>query len=239
MNEWEEHLEELRRRVVVVLVVFFAASAAAFVFSSHIAAFLMAPVARFGVQLYTFAPTEKFMAYLYLSVWTGTLFTAPFFFLQTALFLWPALRGDEYRWAAAVLFVVPSLFTLGAALCYRFLAPVVFGFLLSFGAGDGIASLWGLREYLGLLFDLMLAVGLLLQMPLALLVLIVAGVVSPRRVARCRPHIVLVIFLLAAVLTPPDVISQVMLGVPVYLLFEGALFLGRILRVRSADDEVK
>ncbi|MDR3265275.1 MAG: twin-arginine translocase subunit TatC [Synergistaceae bacterium] len=236
MNEWEEHLEELRKRVVAVLVIFFVSSAAAFVFSSQIAAFLMAPVGRFGVQLYTFAPTEKFMAYLHLSVWTGTLFTAPFFCLQTALFLWPGLRGNEHRCAAAVLFVVPVLLMLGAALCYRFLAPVVFGFLLTFGAGDGIASLWGLREYLGLLFDLMLAAGLLLQMPLALLILLAAGVVSPGRVARCRPHIVLVIFLLAAILTPPDVVSQVMLGVPLYLLFEGALFLGRILYGRGANE---
>ncbi|MDR1873746.1 MAG: twin-arginine translocase subunit TatC, partial [Synergistaceae bacterium] len=204
-DEWAEHLEELRRRVIAVLVVFFAASVVAFVFSSHIAAFLTAPLARFDVRLYTFAPAEKFMAYLSLSVWTGVLFATPFFCLQTALFLWPGLRGTEHRYAAGALFAVPTLFLLGAALCYRFLAPPVFGFFLSFGLEDGIGALWGLREYLGLLFDLMLASGLLLQMPLALLLLIVAGVVSPGRVARYRPHIVLAIFFLAAVLTPPDV----------------------------------
>ncbi|MDR1874785.1 MAG: twin-arginine translocase subunit TatC, partial [Synergistaceae bacterium] len=68
---------------------------------------------------------------------------------------------------------------------------------------------------------------------LALLLLIVAGVVSPGRVARYRPHIVLAIFFLAAVLTPPDVISQIMLGVPLYLLFEGALALGRLYKKKN------
>ncbi|MDR1730657.1 MAG: twin-arginine translocase subunit TatC [Synergistaceae bacterium] len=229
MDEWEEHLEELRKRIIAVLIVFFAASLAAFFFSAHLAAFLTEPVARFGVKLHTFAPAEKFMTHLSLSVWTGVVFTTPFFCLQTALFLWPGLRGREYRYAAVALFLVPLLFASGAALCYRFMAPPVFRFFLSFGAGDGVEPLWGLKDYLKLLFDLMLASGLLLQMPLFLLAAFAVGLVSPERVARYRPHVVILIFFLAGVLTPPDVASQVMLGVPLYLLFEGALFLGRAL----------
>ena len=230
MNEWVEHIEELRRRLIAVLVVFFAAALAAFVCSSLIAEFLTAPLNVFQVRLYTFAPAEKFMAYLHLSAWTGAVFTAPFFCLQTGLFLWPGLRGNEYRYAVAVLFVVPVLFFLGAGLCYRFMSPIVFGFFLSFAAGDGVESLWNFREYLALLFDIMIASGLLLQFPLALLALIVFGIVSADRVAHYRPHLVLLIFFLGAVFTPPDVISQIMLGVPLYLLFEMALWLGRILR---------
>ena len=230
MNEWLEHLEELRRRIIAVLVVFFAATLAAFIFSSHIAEFLTAPVNAFQVRLYTFAPAEKFMAYLHLSAWTGVILTAPFFCLQAGLFLWPGLRGNEYRFAVAGLFIIPVLFLLGAGLCYRFMAPLVFGFFLSFASGDGVESLWSLREYLALLFDIMIASGLLLQLPLALLALIAAGFVSAESVARYRPHIILLIFFLAAIFSPPDVISQIMLGVPLYLLFEGALWLGRMLR---------
>ena len=230
MDEWVEHLAELRRRIIAVLVVFFVATVAAFTFSSHIAAFLIAPLNDFQVKLYTFAPAEKFMAYLHLSAWTGAILIAPFFCLQTGFFLWPGLRGNEYRYAIAVLFVVPVLFLLGAGLCYRFMAPIIFEFFLSFGAGDGIESLWNLREYLALLFGIMIASGLLLQLPLALFALIVAGVVSPTRVASYRSHIILLIFFLAAVFTPPDVISQVMMAIPLYLLFEGALWLGRMLR---------
>ena len=213
-----------------MLVIFSLLTLAAFAFSSQIAAFLTAPLARFEVRLHTFAPAEKFMAYLHLSAWSGALFTMPFFCAQAALFLWPGLRGNEYRYALGALFFAPALFVSGAAASYRFLAPIVFGFFLSFGAGDGIEALWGLREYLALLFDLMLATGLLLQMPLALLALLLTGVLSPWAVARYRPHVILMLFFLAAVLTPPDVVSQVLLGVPLYLLFEAALLLGRILR---------
>ena len=231
MNEWEEHLSELRRRIIAVLAVFFLAAASAFVFSSRVAAFLTAPLNAFQeVKLYTFAPTEKFMAHLHLSAWTGAIVTAPFFCLQAGLFLWPGLRGKEYRYMFAVLFVVPALFLLGAGLCYRFMAPPVFKFFLSFGAGDGVESLWNLREYLTLLFGIMIASGLLLQLPLALLALIAAGIVPAERVASYRPHIILLIFFMAAVFTPPDVVSQVMLGIPLYLLFEGALWLGKMLR---------
>ena len=109
MNDWEEHLEELRRRIIAVLVVFFCATVAALAFSSHIAGFLTAPLQAFETQLYTFAPAEKFMAYLHLSAWTGAVVTVPFFCLQAALFLWPGLRGNEYRYAATVLFVATNI----------------------------------------------------------------------------------------------------------------------------------
>ncbi|GHS96089.1 sec-independent protein translocase protein TatC [Synergistales bacterium] len=227
VDSYLPHIEELRRRVIAVLVVFSAAVVGAFVFSSDIAEFLTEPLSSFGVRLYTFAPAEKFMAYLHLSVWTGLLFTLPFLCLEIALFLWPALRGREHTYALAALFAAPALFILGAALCYRLLAPIVFAFFLMFGADD-IAALWGFREYLSLLFDMMLAGGFFLQAPLILLVLMLTGVVSPRAVAQKRAYIVLGIFTVAAILTPPDVISQVAIGVPLYLLFEATLFLGKL-----------
>jgi sec-independent protein translocase protein TatC len=222
------HIAELRRRIIAVLVVFVISAAIAFAFSFHIASFLLAPLARFEITLYTFAPAEKFMAYMHMSFWTGALFTLPFLCLQAALFIWPGLRKNEKRYVCTALFVVPVFFMLGAALCYYFLSPIVLNFFLTFAEGDGMNPLWGFRQYLSLLFGLMIAGGLLLQGPLALLVLMITGLVSYKSIARFRPHIILMIFLLAALLTPPDVISQILLGVPLYLLFEGTLFLGRI-----------
>ncbi|GHV36745.1 sec-independent protein translocase protein TatC [Synergistales bacterium] len=235
-NVWLPHIEELRRRIIVVLLVFSAATVGAFIFSSEIADFLTEPLAAFGVRLYTFAPAEKFMAYLHLSVWTGVLFTLPVLCLEAALFLWPGLRGGEHAFAAAALFAAPALFIFGACLCYRLLAPLVFGFFLFFGADD-IAQLWGFREYLSLLFDIMLAAGLLLQAPIILLALMLTGVVTPQGVARRRSYIILGIFTLSAILTPPDVISQVALGVPLYLLFEATLVAGRLFTKKSAKKE--
>jgi sec-independent protein translocase protein TatC len=227
LGEWAEHLEELRRRIIAVLAVFTAAALGAFAFSGRIAAFLTGPVSDLGVNLYTFNPAEKFMAYVHLAVWTGALVSAPFCLLQAGLFLWPALRGRERVFTPAALVAVPVLFIAGAGAAYRFLSPVVLRFFLRFGASDGIQPLWGFREYLAMLYALMLAFGFLLQTPLLLLLLFASGIIAPRQVARVRPHIILLIFFVAAVCTPPDVISQVALGVPLYLLFELTLFAGR------------
>ncbi|MDR0584801.1 MAG: twin-arginine translocase subunit TatC [Treponema sp.] len=234
LGEWTEHLEELRRRIIAVLAVFTAAALPAFAFSEKLAAFLMAPVGNLGVTLYTFNPAEKFLAYLNLAVWTGALFSAPFCLLQIGLFVWPALRGKERRWTLAALLVVPVLFITGSGLSYRFLSPVVMRFFLRFASGDGIQPLWGFREYLGVLYALMLAAGLLLQAPLLLLLSFVLGITTPKRVARFRPHAILLIFLTAALCTPPDLVSQVALGVPLYLLFELTLFIGRFLTGSAA-----
>jgi sec-independent protein translocase protein TatC len=236
LNEWTEHLEELRRRIIAVLAVFAAASLPAFIFSEKLAAFLTTPVADLGVTLYTFNPAEKFLAYLHLAVWTGAVFSAPFCLLQIGLFVWPALRGKERRWTLAALVVIPVLFIAGSGLAYRFLSPAVLRFFLRFAAGDGIRPLWGFREYLAVLYALMLAAGLLLQTPLLLLFAFALGITTPKTVARFRPHIIILIFLAAALCTPPDVISQVALGVPLYLLFELTLFIGRFFTARTAQN---
>ncbi|MDR0374653.1 MAG: twin-arginine translocase subunit TatC [Treponema sp.] len=226
-GEWAEHLEELRRRIIAALVVFTAAASVSFAFSGDIAAFLTGPVSDLGVKLYTFNPAEKFMAYVHLSVWTGALVCAPFCLLQVGLFVWPALRGRERVFTPAALIAVPALFIAGAAAAYYFLSPVALRFFLRFAAADEIQPLWGFREYLGLLYALMLAFGLLLQTPLLLLFVFATGIVTPRQVARARPYIIFLIFLAAAICTPPDVISQVALGAPLYLLFELTLIAGR------------
>lgn len=230
ISEWIPHLEELRRRIIACLAVFVISSFAVFLLSKQLAEFLMAPVSGLGVKLWTFNPAEKFTAYLNLAIWAGITVSFPFCLAQAGFFIWPALRERERRWTFAALLVIPVLFAAGAALSYRFLAPVVLRFFLSFAEGDGIEPLWGFKEYLGLLFALMLTAGLLLETPLLLLAAFAAGLVSPKTAGRYRPHIIVVIFVIAGLCTPPDVISQVALGVPLYLLFELTLFIGHFIR---------
>jgi sec-independent protein translocase protein TatC len=199
-----------------------------FAFSEDIASFLMNPVSDLGINLYTFSPAEKFMAHLHIAVVAGAAATTPFFALQAALFVWPGLMGRERSFARFILLAVPSLFIAGSVAAYKFLAPVAMRFFLSFASGDGVGALWGFREYLSLLAGLMFAAGVSLQAPVIMLALFALGVTSPERVASARPYMILLIFFLAAVLTPPDITSQIMLGVPLYLLFEATLLVGWI-----------
>ena len=186
----------------------------------------MAPVSKLGVRLYTFSPAEKFMAYLRLSVWAGVVVSSPFVLLQAGLFIWPALRASERKYALAALTVVPVLFVAGAMISYWLLSPLVMGFFLSFSASDSVQPLWGLREYLALLAGIMIAAGLLLQTPLLLLLAFSLGIITPKQAARARPHIILLIFFLSALCTPPDVVSQIAMGVPLYVIFELVLWVG-------------
>lgn len=237
VSEWEEHLEELRRRILCVLVVWFVSTLVAFALSERVAAFLTGPVAHLGVRLYAFGPADKFLAHLHIAAVAGLVFTAPFLVLQTGVFVWPGLLGSEKRAAAVALTAAPVLLLAGSAAAYVFFAPVVLKFFLSFAASDGVEHLWGLRQYLSFLAGLMLGAGLLLQLPLVLLVLFALGIVTPRTVARYRAHAVLLIFFAAAVCTPPDVTSQVMLGVPLYLLFEATLLIGGAMQRTAKSGE--
>jgi sec-independent protein translocase protein TatC len=219
-----------------VLAVFFLSAAAAFVLSDHVAAFLTGPVSDLGVRLYTFSPAEKFMAHLRISALAGAVLTAPFCVTQAGLFIWPGLEGRERMAARFVLFGVPSLFLAGSVAAYKFFAPAVLRFFLSFGSGDGVEAMWGFGEYLSLLAGLMFGAGAALQMPLILLALFALGVANPRKVASARPYVAVLIFFAAAILTPPDVTSQVMLGVPLYLLFEMTVAVGMVMgRGRATD----
>ena len=112
------------------------------------------------------------------------------------------------------------LFIAGSAFAYRVIAPLALRFFLAFGEGDNILPLWGFGEYASFLFSLLLASGLVFQAPLLLLALLLSGAVSLQTITRLRPWIILFIGLAAALLTPPDVVSQILLGVPLYLLFE-------------------
>ena len=226
-NEWIEHLDELRVRIIYVLTVFICAAICIFAFSPHIVDFLRAPVSHLDVRLYTFAPAEKFMMHLHLTAWSATIVTLPFCLLQFGLFIWPALKKGEKKCSFLALLVVPFLFLGGAALAYLFLSPVALRFFLAFGAGDGVDALWSLRSYISLLASMMLGAGLMLQTPIFLLLAFALGITTPKKIARFRAHVIFIIFFLAALCTPPDIISQVMLGVPLYLLFELTLLIGR------------
>ncbi|MDR1915015.1 MAG: twin-arginine translocase subunit TatC [Synergistaceae bacterium] len=230
IDEWEEHLEELRRRIIKILVVFFLSTLVSFAFSEQIVEFLTSPVSHLDVRLYTFAPSEKFMAHLHISALMGVVATAPFFILQACLFIWPALKKNERTYTLCAAGLIPCLFIAGASAAYRFFSPVILDFFLSFRSGDGVEPLWSFKEYLSLLACLMAGTGVMLQMPLFLLALFALGVVTPERVSSFRGYAILLIFFLAAVLTPPDVTSQIMLGVPLYLLFEMTIVAGRVMR---------
>jgi sec-independent protein translocase protein TatC len=161
--------------------------------------------------------------------------TAPLALVQGWLFIRPALRRNEAKYLLIGGGIVPVLFAAGAAFAYRVIAPLALRFFLAFGEGANILPLWGFGESASFGFSLLLASGLVFQAPLLLLALLLSGAVSLRTITRRRPWIILCIGPAAALLTPPAGVSQILLGVPLYLLFELTLAVARIVMGRRDD----
>ena len=228
-GDFTDHLEELRGRMLIVLSFFLAAFLFLFFFSGKLVGFLQAPLEGLGLSLYYFKPYEKFMTYMRIAFWGGVVLSLPLCILQASFFVYPALRKNEVRFFLFAILAAPLLFAAGSAFAYRAIAPLAFRFFLSFSPGDNVLPFWGFGEYTSFLFTLMVAAGLVFLLPLLLLILVGTGLVSTRTLSRLRPWIIMAIALAAALLTPPDVVSQILLGVPLYLLFEGSLLLGKFL----------
>lgn len=229
-GDFTEHLEELRRRILGVLLFFLAAFALLFFLSDHLVAFLQAPIEGLGLSLYYFKPYEKFLTYMRIAFWGGVILSLPLAVLQASLFVYPALRKNEVRYFLFAVLAAPLLFAAGSAFAYRVIAPLAFRFFLSFSPGDNVLPFWGFGEYASFLFALMVAAGLVFLLPLFLLLLVGTGLVNTQTLSRLRPWVIMAIALAAALLTPPDVVSQILLGVPLYLLFEGSLLVGKLLK---------
>ena len=136
------------------------------------------------------------------------------FFLSRHLAVYPALMKEEARYFLLAAFATPLLFFAGSAFAYSAISPLALRFFLFFSAGDNILPLWGFADYLSFLFTLMVAAGSVFLLPVFLLFLIGTGLVKTRTLSRLRSWIIMAIAIAAAVLTPPDVVSQALLGTP-------------------------
>ncbi len=230
-----EHLAELRKRLAISLAGFAASFVLAFIFAGQIFDFLLIPYEQASgdaraIRLIYTAPQEFFLTQIKLSFFGGFVISFPLIAQQLYRFVAPGLYRHERRAFLPFLLAAPILFLLGAALVYFAIMPLALGFFLSMemvSTARAIEMVPKVSEYLGLIMALMLAFGLCFQLPVVMALLARAGLVSARGLASGRKYAVVAIFMLAAILTPPDIISQIGLAVPVLLLYEVAIFAAR------------
>jgi sec-independent protein translocase protein TatC len=226
-----DHLTELRTRIIRILLAWVIGTAAAWSFSEEIFGFLLEPaVAALGGgerTLQAIAPTEIFFTYLKCAVLAGFVFSLPVIFWQIWSFVAPGLYPSER--SAIVPFVTVStlLFAGGALFGYSQVFPLMFQFFTGFD-NEFVQSAWTMREAFALTTRLFLAFGVAFELPVLVFFLSVAGIVDAPTLLRGTPYAVLGVFVVAAILTPPDWVSQIFLGIPMvglYLLGVGVAFL--------------
>lgn len=215
-----EHLGELRDTLLWALGIIVAAALIAWFFSARIIDFLLRPAVEAGhTSLYFTSPLGALMLRLKAAGFVGLLVAAPLMLFRIYRFVLPGLRRNEARVVTPVLASGTLLFYAGVAFCYFVMMPAVMRVGLSF-ASDLLRPWLSAGEYLGLAARLCLALGIMFELPLVVFVLSAIGVVRPRTLLRRWREAVVVVMLAAAVLTPgPDVVSQLLLGAPILLLY--------------------
>ncbi len=233
------HLVEFRQRLVTAMIAIGLGFILCYIFAPQLYAFLVKPLAEAEAGhahrlIYT-GLTEAFTTYLKLALWGGVLVAFPVIVSQIWAFIAPGLYKNERRAILPFLIAAPVLFLAGAAMAYYLVFPMAWRFFLSFEvpAAVGVMPIEmeaRVSEYLSLSMTIIMAFGLSFQLPVVLVLLARAGVVSPAQLVQFRRYAIVLIFAIAAVLTPPDVISQISLAVPLCLLYETAIWGARWVR---------
>jgi len=223
------HLIELRKRllnsIISVLVIFLAL----IYFSNDIYQLVAAPLIKHlpaGASMIATDVASPFITPIKLTMFVSVFVAAPLILYQVWSFIAPALYQHERRLMMPLLFSSSLLFYLGMAFAYFVVFPAAFGFF-AHTAPDGVTIATDINKYLDFVMSLFMAFGVSFEVPVAIILLCWSGVTSPEDLKKKRPYILVGAFIVGMLLTPPDVLSQTLLAVPLYLLFEVGVFFSR------------
>jgi len=237
-----DHLEELRKRLIISIAAVVVGFILTYAFKNRLFDILIGPLKPLlkeggDSMIFTSLP-EAFFTYLKVSLLAGIMVAAPVIFYQFWMFIAPGLYTNERRLLMPIVCLSSFFFVGGALFGYFVVFPFGFKFFLSFST-DTIRPMLSMKEYLSFSAKLLLAFGLVFELPLVLTAMARLGIVTVPFLKKSRKYAIVIFFIGAAILTPPDVVSQVMMALPLMLLYEisiiGAKIFGR--KKRGEEDE--
>ena len=223
------HLEELRKRLIVCAIAIGIGFVISYIFSKQLFSFLILPLTEVlpadSHLIFTSLP-EMFIAYVKVALIAGVILAIPVIFYELWMFLAPALYQREKRYLIPFVLFSSILFIAGALFGYVVVFPYGFKFFISFATED-IQALPSVKQYFSFTIRLLLAFGLVFELPVVVFFMTKIGLVTPDSMKRFRKFAILGSFIMAAILTPPDVATQIMMALPIIILYEVSIIISK------------
>ncbi len=234
-----DHLGEFRSRILISFITFVILTVAAFVFSDELLYFINKPYTDTGLKLNVFRLSEGFMMRLKVSAIAAFVVSLPFFIFQIWRFILPAVTKKDRMFSRVALISSILLFYSGVSFVYFLLMPFTVKMLLSFVAKD-ITSVIGASEYISFVFLFCFFMGVLFEFPIIIMILTRIGLITPYVLSNNRKWAIVAIFVISAVVTPTtDVLTQGLVAIPLYFLFEASIIVSKMTAVRKKKKELE
>lgn len=229
-----DHLEELRWRIIYSAVGIIGGTIVAWLFIDFlIEAILLKPAMENDLQLQNLRPFGQLFLYVQVAIIGGIVLSIPNLFFQLWKFISPALRKKERKYIVSIVVFSSFCFIAGILFAYFVMLPLTFGFAAQFGT-ESIKNEFAIDEYMSIIISVMLAAGLVFELPMLSLFLSKLGILTPRLMRKYRKHSIVLILIFAAFLTPGgDPVSQLVLGVPLVLLYEISILISKLSQRKS------
>jgi len=234
-----DHLEELRKRIITCLIAVGIGFVISYFFAEQLFLILAHPLSDILPEDNSFiftGITEGFFTYLKLAFFAGIFLSAPVILHQIWCFVAPGLYNNEKKYVVPFVMLSTIFFIGGTMFGYFAVFPIAFKFFLGYNT-DQIRMLPSIREYLSFSFKFLLAFGIVFELPIFVLFLSKLGIVNEQQLRTNRKFVIIAIFIVAAFLTPPDVISQVLMAVPLLFLYELSIIIARVFGKKRVEDE--
>lgn len=222
------HLEEIRKRILVCLTTLLLTSAIGFRFVEGVRRMLLFPAEE--IKLIYTSPAEAFVVNIRVAIFIGIIMAMPMFIAQFLAYILPALYRNEKRVLVPTIFSMLALFIVGVIFSYKIAFPFTIKFFLQFASSD-LIPMFTITEYISFAVKFLLSFGIIFQLPLLFVILGLMNVVNPSLLSRTRKYVILILAIIAAVITPPDAISQLMVLLPLWLLYEISILLVKAVEV--------